>query len=236
MGAEDRARPVAGVRGSPQASLAMAQTEPDVKTTLTEQSPGETDREHMALLLERNVEVVLAALRATADGDGGSPLTVLAAACGLADTADDAIQALVRDARAAGHTWHEIGELLAISRQAAQQRFGRPAGEKDPDEARMGARAVEIVEQLARHDWEAAGADWDETMRAKLPIGELVTTWQQIITNAGALTAVGRPSTVRRGPYRVCDVPLVFEHGPMRARVSFNRTGSVSGLFITLPE
>jgi len=50
------------------------------------------------------------------------------------------------------------------------------------------------------------------------------------------VTAIGRPSIVGRGPYRVCDVPIVFEHGPMRARVSFNRAGSVNGLFITLPE
>jgi len=31
-------------------------------------------------------------------------------------------------------------------------------------------------------------------------------------------------------------MPLVFEHGPMRARISFNRSGEVSGLFITLPQ
>jgi Protein of unknown function (DUF3887) len=79
-------------------------------------------------------------------------------------------------------------------------------------------------------------ADWDETMRAKLPVDELASTWQQIVANAGEITAIGRPSIVGKGPYRVCDVPIVFEHGPMRARVSFTRAGAVSGLFITLPE
>ncbi len=72
-------------------------------------------------------------------------------------------------------------------------------------------------------------------MRAKLPLSELATTWEQIIANTGRLTASGRPSIARKGPFLVCEVPLVFERGPMRARISFNRAGEVSGLFITLP-
>ncbi|HEX4670861.1 MAG TPA: DUF3887 domain-containing protein [Solirubrobacteraceae bacterium] len=132
-------------------------------------------------------------------------------------------------------TEHEIGEVLAISRQAAQQRFGRLATQEDPEDVRIARRAVDLIEQLSQHDWEGASADWDETMRARLPVDELATTWQ-IVSNAGEVTAIGRPSIVGRGPYRVCDVPIVFEHGPRRARVSFNRAGSVSGLFITLPE
>jgi hypothetical protein len=188
-------------------------------------------REDVALVLERNVELVLGALREPAGG-----LAALAAACTVDDTVDEAIQALVQDARGAGHTWHEIGEVLAISRQAAQQRFGRTANRDDPEDTRIARRAVDLIEQLSRHDWEAATADFDETMRAKLPMDELATTWQQIVSNAGEVTAIGRPSIVGKGPYRVCDIPVVFEHGPMRARVSFNRAGFVSGLFITLPE
>jgi hypothetical protein len=185
----------------------------------------------VAVLVERNVEIVLAALR-----DAGSPLAGLTAAITLDDALDEAIHTFVSDARQAGHTWQEIGELLAISRQAAQQRFGRAPDAGDPEEARLGQRAVEIVQQLAQHDWTAASADWDPTMRAKLPLTELAATWDQVTANAGPLTAAGRPSVSRRGPFLVCEVPLVFEHGPMRARVSFNRSGEVSGLFITLPD
>lgn len=29
-------------------------------------------------------------------------------------------------------------------------------------------------------------------------------------------------SVVRKGPYPIADVPLVFGHGPMKARVVFN--------------
>lgn len=37
---------------------------------------------------------------------------------------DDILHALVRQARAEGHTWAEIGDLLHVTRQAAFQRFG----------------------------------------------------------------------------------------------------------------
>jgi hypothetical protein len=198
---------------------------------LSERDGSESDaRERLAVLLERNLEPVLATLRGA-----GSPLAGLSAAITLGDAVEETIQTFVSDARNAGHTWHEIGELLAISRQAAQQRFGRAPDGGDPEEARLGKRAVEIVQQLARHDWTSATGDWDQTMRAKLPLSELATTWEQIIANTGPLTASGRPSISRKGPFLVCEVPLVFEHGPMRARISFNRSGEVSGLFITLP-
>jgi hypothetical protein len=108
------------------------------------------------------------------------------------------------------------------------------AARDDQEDVQIARRAVDLIEQLSRHDW--ATADFDQTMQAKLPADELASTWQQIVANAGEVTAIGRPTIVGRGLYRVCDVPLVFEHGPMRARVSFNRAGAISGLFVTLPE
>lgn len=38
--------------------------------------------------------------------------------------AQQARQAIVREARAEGRTWEEIGDALGTTRQAAQQRFG----------------------------------------------------------------------------------------------------------------
>ena len=193
--------------------------------------PDASAHERLGALLEQNIEVVLTALR-----DEGSPLEGLTAAIALDDAVEGAIQAFVSDARAAGHTWQKIGELLAISRQAAQQRFGRAPDGDDLEQARLAQRAVEIVQQLARHEWTAASADWNEAMRSKLPLRELAGTWDQIVANAGLLTGCGQPSVSRRGPFLVCEVPLSFEYGPMHARISFNRSGEVSGLFITLPE
>lgn len=49
------------------------------------------------------------------DGSGLSSLDMIV---------EDTLHALLRQARAAGRTWAEIGELLHVSRQAEFQRFG----------------------------------------------------------------------------------------------------------------
>jgi len=55
-----------------------------------------------------------------------SPLAGLAAAREQSAAAAAALQAAVDRARAAGHSWREIGDVLQTTRQAAFQRFGRP--------------------------------------------------------------------------------------------------------------
>ncbi len=102
--------------------------------------------------------------------------------------------------------------------------------------APLAQRATEIIEQLRDHDWDRLTADWDETMRTKLPAEQVDEMWQQLSRNVGALQVIGRPSIVRKGPYRIADVPLAFEHGPMKARITFNRDDSIAGLFMLLPD
>ncbi len=50
----------------------------------------------------------------------------LAHMIGLADDINDAIAQAVHGLRDAGYSWAEIGSRLGITRQAAQQRWGRP--------------------------------------------------------------------------------------------------------------
>ncbi|MGI8903515.1 MAG: DUF3887 domain-containing protein [Solirubrobacteraceae bacterium] len=102
--------------------------------------------------------------------------------------------------------------------------------------APLAQRSTEIIEQIRDRDWDHVTADWDETMRSKLPVEQLAEVWQQVVSKAGALQAIGRPSVVRKGPFRIADVPLAFEHGPMKARITFDRDSSVAGLFILLPD
>lgn len=54
-------------------------------------------------------------------------LAVVRAASTVAELAGSALRVSVEQARQSGHTWQEIGDLLGVSRQAAFQRFGRPA-------------------------------------------------------------------------------------------------------------
>lgn len=65
--------------------------------------------------------------RSSARPAAGSPLDALAAARELSSVTDMALRAAVDQARAAGQSWSKIGDVLGTTRQAAFQRFGRPA-------------------------------------------------------------------------------------------------------------
>jgi hypothetical protein len=63
--------------------------------------------------------------------DGGTlladPLDAIGQAQHIARRAEEGLAGAVQRAREAGHTWAAIGQVLGTSRQAAFQRFGRPA-------------------------------------------------------------------------------------------------------------
>ena len=67
--------------------------------------------------------VLRAYARRIADGD----IEALTLMTGLADEIDTAIGQAVAGLRGFGYSWAEIGSRLGITRQAAQQRWGRPA-------------------------------------------------------------------------------------------------------------
>ena len=195
-------------------------------------SAGERERARLAHVLDQNVSVFNAFI--TGAADAAPPLTALLSARMAADAIENATSVLVAEARDAGRTWQEIGELLSMSRQAAQQRFTERA--PDPRDALLAARASEVVDQMEAEAWSEVTADWDEVMRSELSAEQLAETWQQIMLSAGPLQTVGQSSIVRKGPFRVVDVPLVFAHGPMKARIVFNHDAKISGLFVLLPD
>jgi hypothetical protein len=67
--------------------------------------------------------ILRAYARRVADGD----VEALILMTSLADEIDTAIGQAVTGLRAVGYSWAEIGSRLGITRQAAQQRWGRPA-------------------------------------------------------------------------------------------------------------
>ena len=73
----------------------------------------------------------------------GSQVDVLAwigAAHQHADAADRTLTAAVTRARQAGHPWSDIGAQLAVSRQAAQQRFTRASTHESTKQPTRGSR------------------------------------------------------------------------------------------------
>jgi hypothetical protein len=190
------------------------------------------EQARLAQILRQNVSVVSATI--SGDTDATPPMTALLSARMAADAIEQATSVLVAQSRRAGRTWQEIGELLSITRQAAQQRFNE--GTSDPQHAALASRAAEVVSQINAGAWAEVTADWDEVMRTKLSVDQLAETWQQIVLNTGPLQTIGQSSVTQKGPYRIVDLPLLFMHGPMKARVAFNHDQKISGLFVLLPD
>lgn len=59
--------------------------------------------------------------------EGGSPVDAVRIAGLLAARTDRALSLAVRQARAAGLTWRQIGDLLGVTPQAAHKRFSKVA-------------------------------------------------------------------------------------------------------------
>src|SRR5579875_3486180 len=188
----------------------------------------------VALVLAQNTRVLCEALRGEPGATSGA--AALLAARAAAAAVEEATRLVVELARADGSTWQEIGEWLAVTRQAAQQRFAQVGGADGDGHADLALRAAQIVGQIDAGQWEAVTADWDEVMRRELSVERLREVWENVCASAGRLRSTGLAAVNRRGPYLIVDVPLIFEHGPMKARVVFNHAQRISGLFLLLPD
>jgi Protein of unknown function (DUF3887) len=221
--------------------LASGSARHDVKPALT------TDTRHVSLdAVSGAADPVASTVRAAAfrladelDRPGaGSPLAAMSAARQLSAATDAALQAAVDRARAAGHSWQRIGDVLGTTRQAAFQRFGRPI---DP---RTGApmtravppglteRAVAMFAAQAESRWEDVLAELDENMREKLTADRLAAGWAQTIGIIGGLERIGDPFAFTAGQFAIVNIPLHFEAGEANGRVTFDLGGKVAGLFI----
>jgi hypothetical protein len=176
--------------------------------------------------------------------DSGEPLEVLGRALATVRDAEYRLRDNVDVARAAGHTWAEIGDVLGTTRQAAFQRFGRPIDPRTgepmnaailPDAADA---AVALFVNLAEGNWEAVRRDFDPKVAEALPDAAAVAaTWAAVAGRYGRYEQrMGVPFAHQLGDYTVVDVPLEFEVGEQVGRVSFSRDGKVAGLFVLPPE
>jgi hypothetical protein len=172
----------------------------------------------------------------------GSPLAAMAAARELAAATNAALQEAVDRARAAGHSWREIGDVLDTTRQAAFQRFGRPV---DPRTGRPMTRivppgrtdqAVALLTDIVEGRWEAACRDFSETMREHVDAERIAAVLAQVVGAIGGYERMGEPVAFQLDEITSVEIPLHFEAGDMRGQVSIDRDGQVVGLFIRPPH
>jgi hypothetical protein len=166
-----------------------------------------------------------------------SSLAALADARDQARLADQALRETVDRARAGGHTWQEIGEVLGTTRQAAFQRFGRPVdprtGVPMAETILPGAtdRAVELLGDIIDGRYAQARRDFDDAVAARLSADRLAAAWAQVAGLVGGYQRMGDAHAYQAGDYTVVDVRLHFEAGDITGRVSYDRAGRVAGLY-----
>ncbi|HEY3468636.1 MAG TPA: DUF3887 domain-containing protein [Amycolatopsis sp.] len=170
------------------------------------------------------------------------PLTAVEEALRKVRVAEAALREAVDTARAAGHTWQEIGDLLGTSRQAAFQRFGRPV---DPTTGRSMTelkppdvihRAEELVTELVDCRWHEVCRDFDDRMREAVGEEQLRLAWAQVAGSVGRYEGRGEPYARSTGEYTVVHMPLSFEAGERTVLVTYREDGQVAGLWIRPPE
>jgi len=182
-------------------------------------------------------------LGAALTGPGtGSGLGAVAAASELSAATNAALQEAVDRARAAGHSWREIGDVLDTTRQAAFQRFGRPV---DPRTGKPMLRAVprgtadqavELFANIVEGRWEAATRDFTPRMLEHVDAARIADAYAQTVGMVGDFERMGEPLAYPVGVGTSVDISLYFEAGERTGQVTFDRDGKVIGLFIRPPQ
>ncbi|MGN7777980.1 DUF3887 domain-containing protein [Mycolicibacterium sp. 22603] len=192
-----------------------------------------------AQLLHRRLGQLVAAPVLGADHD---PLATVTAAREVKEDAEALLVAAVQQARAAGHTWQQVGDVLGITRQAAFQRFGKPIDPRTGEAMnttplpQATELAPAIIDDLANARWADVSARFDETMRDRLTDAGLAEGWVHIVGSAGAYEGHGVTDAVRAGDFTTTNTPLRFEAGDYVARITFRDDQSIAGLFLLTAE
>jgi hypothetical protein len=191
----------------------------------------------MAMLLSTNVQLVADVLREDDQSDGQA-IRAIAATRSLDGIVEETLHALVRQARAAGHTWAEIGDVLHVSRQAAFQRFGggdRPTADDGaiatPIE-RAGERAVAVLQAFLDDRLDDVRSAFDERMVEACSVELLADVRDKVRRGAGDVLAVGTPAVRTRDGYTEVDIPVALERTDGTGRIVFNADGQVAGFFV----
>lgn len=173
---------------------------------------------------------------------GVDPIELLRAADQLRDGVEALMTAAVQQAREAGRTWQEIGQVLGVSRQAAFQRYGKPIDPRNgeamntnplPEAAEL---ARTVIDDHAHGRWADITDRFDDTMRAGLTEEGLAEAWAYLAGLAGAYESHGDTDAVRAGDFTITNTPLAFEAGDFVARVTFRDDRTIAGLYILNPD
>jgi hypothetical protein len=195
----------------------------------------------MATLLLTNVQLAADVLRAGEDDPPGQVMRAIAATRSLDMIVQDTLRALVEQARGAGHTWAEIGELLHVSRQAAFQRFGggrRPSAEDGVAAPVDGAvdAAVPVLQAFLDGRFDDARSLFGERMLDACSVELLADVREKVTQYGGEVQAFGTPVISVRDGYTGVDIPVALERADGIGRVVLDADRKVVGFFVRPAE
>ena len=188
-----------------------------------------------------------------ADARGGpGSLLALAAARQAATRAQEGLHAAVAAARAAGHTWAEVGATLGTTRQAAFKRFGTPLDPRDgrpmtpsPTDG-LDLATEEVFTRLDAGDYDHLRALMTDDTAAVLTRALVLDTWAGVVRETGRLegchatrlelpdgSSVGVGEPVLGGV--VGATRLRCEAGEWLGRVAWDEERRVVGLLVVAP-
>ena len=204
-------------------------------------APVHWDRDVMATLLVTNVQLVADALRPDEDDSAGQVMRAIAATRSLDMIVEDTLRALVNQARTAGHTWAEIGELLHVSRQAAFQRFGggpRPTVEDGVAVPVDGAieTAVPVLQAFLDGRFDDARARFSERMLDACSVELMADVREKVRQYGGGVQELGAPVISVRDGYTGVDIPVALDRADGIGRVVLDADRRVVGFFVRPAE
>lgn len=97
------------------------------------------------------------------------------------------------------------------------------------------AAAEALVDALANEDFAKATANFDAAMSRTMPEPRLRALWQSLTQQAGAFQQRLGTRTEKQPRYEVVFVTCEFKEFVLEAKVAFNTSGQVAGLFFAPP-
>ena len=92
-------------------------------------------------------------------------------------------------------------------------------------------RSKTILHELINGRPENVVSDFNPQMKEALPADKLMSVWKNLQTQYGTYQSMGEPTEATEEGYKVVYVPLTFEKGTLRAKVVYDQTNYVAGLF-----
>ncbi len=93
--------------------------------------------------------------------------------------------------------------------------------------------AKKVVNALEKNDYDGVVVYFDDNMKKKFPVSSLKMAWSQVIMMSGTFEKADFDH-VKEGSidkYDILFIPLVFTNGKLNLQLTFNKDGTIGGLF-----